>query len=57
MHNEDPKKDKYFSSRTKQWLRFLQFTYPEAVLLFNDIKRFKLKEDVLNMLKIHANSI
>lgn len=57
MHNEDPKKEKYFSSRTKQWLRFLLLTYPEADLLFNDIKRLKLKDDVLNMLKKHANII
>lgn len=57
MHNEEPKKEKYFSSRTKQWLRFLLLTYPEASDLFNDIKRLKLKDDVLNMLKQHANII
>jgi len=57
MHNEDPKKEKYFSSRTKQWLRFLQLTYPEASDLFDDIKRLKLKDDVLNMLKKHADII
>jgi tRNA-dihydrouridine synthase C len=57
MHNEEPKKEKYFSSRTKQWLRFLLLTYPQASDLFNDIKRLKLKDDVLNMLKQHAKII
>ncbi|PAJ73222.1 tRNA dihydrouridine(16) synthase DusC [Pseudoalteromonas sp. NBT06-2] len=57
MHNEKPKKEKYFSARTKQWLRFLQLTYPEASKLFEDIKRLKLKDDVLNMLKKHVNII
>jgi len=54
MHNEEASKDKYFSSRTKQWLRYLLLTYPQAQLLFDDIKRLKHKDDVLNMLKKHA---
>ncbi|MFQ3194002.1 MAG: tRNA-dihydrouridine synthase C [Colwellia sp.] len=40
----------YFSSRLKQWLRYLRLQYPEAQQLFNDIKTLKNKEEILNLL-------
>jgi tRNA-dihydrouridine synthase C len=47
----------YFSSRLKQWLRYLKLQYPEAQQLFNDIKTLKNKEEILNLLdKSSVNS-
>lgn len=37
----------YFSSRLKQWLRYLQRQYPEAAHLFQQIKTLKNKEEIL----------
>lgn len=37
----------YFSSRLKQWLRYLRLQYPEAEKLFNMIKRMKNRDDIL----------
>jgi tRNA-dihydrouridine synthase C len=41
----------YFSSRLKQWLRYLKLQYPQADLLFQQIKTMKSKEDILNIVK------
>ena len=41
----------YFSSRLKQWLRYLKLQYPQAQQLFNDIKLLKNKEQILNILE------
>jgi len=43
-------KSYYFSSRLKQWLRYLRLQYPEAEQLFNDIKVLKNKEEILRLL-------
>jgi len=43
-------KSYYFSSRLKQWLRYLRLQYPEAEQLFNDIKILKNKEEILGLL-------
>ena len=40
----------YFSSRLKQWLRYLKIQYPQAQQLFNDIKVLKDKEQILTLL-------
>lgn len=37
----------YFSSRLKQWLRYLRLQYSEAETLFNTIKRMKNRDDIL----------
>ncbi len=37
----------YFSSRLKQWIRYLKLQYPQAEQLFNDIKLLKNKDDIL----------
>jgi len=40
-------KSYYFSSRMKQWLRYLKRQYPQAEALFFAIKTMKSKEDIL----------
>ncbi|WP_440873880.1 tRNA-dihydrouridine synthase [Thalassotalea sp. PLHSN55] len=37
----------YFSSRLKQWLRYLRLQFPEAEQLFQDIKLMKNKDEIL----------
>lgn len=37
----------YFSSRIKQWLRYLKLQYPQADTLFNQIKLMKNKDDII----------
>jgi tRNA-dihydrouridine synthase C len=41
----------YFSSRLKQWLRYLKLQYPQAEQLFNEVKLLKSKEEILMLLK------
>tara|TARA_R110000737_G_scaffold77432_5_gene108607 strand:+ start:2991 stop:3950 length:960 start_codon:yes stop_codon:yes gene_type:complete len=43
----------YFSSRLKQWLRYLKLQYPEADRLFNAIKPLKNKDEILH----HIDSV
>lgn len=45
-------KSYYFSSRLKQWLRYLKLQYPQADALFNAIKRLKNKDEILQQLTI-----
>ena len=40
----------YFSSRLKQWLRYLKLQYPEADTLFNAIKLLKNKDEILRQI-------
>ena len=40
----------YFSSRLKQWLRYLKLQYPQANLLFEKIKPLKNKHDIMSIL-------
>ena len=40
----------YFSSRLKQWLRYLKLCYPQADALFNAIKLLKNKDDILDQI-------
>ena len=41
----------YFSSRLKQWLKYLKINYPEANLLFDEIKKLKDKKLILQLIK------
>lgn len=49
-------KSYYFSSRLKQWLRYLKLQYPQADTLFNAIKLLKNKDDILHQIDIVANT-
>jgi tRNA-dihydrouridine synthase C len=40
----------YFSSRLKQWLRYLKLHFQEAEILFNDIKTLKSKNEILSFI-------
>ena len=40
----------YFSSRLKQWLRYLKLQYPQAEELFNAIKLLKNKDEILQQI-------
>ena len=42
----------YFSSRLKQWLRYLKLQYPQAEQLFNAIKLLKNKDDILQQIDL-----
>ncbi|MBE0363481.1 tRNA-dihydrouridine synthase C [Pseudoalteromonas ulvae UL12] len=55
MHSCGDKNSQYFASRTKQWLAYLKLNYPEAVTLFEDIKRLHENAAVLEIVKGHAN--
>jgi len=56
IHQDPAKDEKYFASRTKQWLGYLKRQYPEAIELFDEIRRLKSKEDVANVLKKYAKA-
>lgn len=45
----------YFSSRLKQWLRYLKLQYPQANLLFNAIKLLKNKDEILHQIDLIAD--
>jgi tRNA-dihydrouridine synthase C len=45
-------KSYYFSSRLKQWLRYLKLQYPQADTLFNAIKRLKNKDEILHQIAL-----
>lgn len=40
----------YFSSRLKQWLKYLKLQYVQAEQLFSDIKRLKNRDDILTFI-------
>lgn len=41
----------YFSSRLKQWLKYLKLQYPEATLLFDKIKTLSDKETIIEQIQ------
>lgn len=47
-------KSYYFSSRLKQWLRYLRLQYPQAEQLFNAIKLLKNKDEILNKIDLYT---
>ena len=46
----------YFSSRLKQWLRYLKLQYPQANTLFNAIKCLKNKDEILHQIDLVTNT-
>lgn len=46
----------YFSSRLKQWLRYLKLQYPQADRLFNAIKLLKNKDEILQKIALSAQA-
>ena len=44
-------KSYYFSSRVKQWLRYLKLMFLEADTLFNEIKLMKNKQDIVDTIE------
>ncbi|WP_105168641.1 tRNA-dihydrouridine synthase [Pseudoalteromonas sp. T1lg23B] len=54
MHQDPNVSEKYFSARTKQWLGYLKRQYPEAHILFEEIKTLKHKDDVVLVLEKYA---
>lgn len=51
MYQEEGNNPSYFSSRTKQWLAYLKLAYPEAQLLFDQIRKLHATNDVLSVIK------
>jgi tRNA-dihydrouridine synthase C len=41
----------YFSSRLKQWLKYLKLEFSEASLLFDEIKKLKDKHQIMNIIE------
>ena len=41
----------YYSSRLKQWLRYLKLQYPGAQQLFDEIKTMKNKQDIIDIVQ------
>jgi len=46
-----PVHENYYQSRIKQWFRYLKTTYPEAVLLFPQLRKLKKLDDIVDLLK------
>ena len=43
-------KGKYYPNRIKQWCGYLKRQYPEAEILFNDIRRLTNSQDIVDVL-------
>lgn len=43
-------KGRYYPNRIKQWCGYLRKQYPEAALLFNDIRRLTGAQDIVDVL-------
>jgi len=54
MHQDPSLSEKYFSSRTKQWLGYLKLQYPQANDLFDEIRKLKNKDEVVAVLEKYA---
>ena len=50
-------KGKYYPNRLKQWCGYLKRQYPEAELLFNDIRRLTQSQDIVRVLSEHAGIV
>lgn len=46
----------YYSSRLKQWYRYLKLQFDEADALFNEIKTLQEKDDVLSVIEAHLTT-
>ena len=49
-------KGRYYPNRIKQWCGYLKRQYPEAELLFNDIRRLTNSQDIVEVLARQADS-
>ncbi|BCE00843.1 tRNA-dihydrouridine synthase [Marinicellulosiphila megalodicopiae] len=47
----------YYPNRLKQWLTFLKLAYPEAQILFDQIKREKSRESITNFVRENLEKI
>jgi len=47
-------KGKYYPNRIKQWCGYLKRQYPEAEVLFNDIRRLSKSQDIVDVLARQA---
>jgi len=47
----------YFSSRLKQWLRYLSRNYPSAKILFDAVKRLKDKNEIIEQISFHSRNV
>ncbi|MBQ4833254.1 tRNA-dihydrouridine synthase [Pseudoalteromonas sp. MMG010] len=56
IHKEASKDNLYFASRTKQWLSYLKRQYPQAITLFDEIRRLKDKNEVADVLNKYAKA-
>ncbi|MEO2280853.1 tRNA-dihydrouridine synthase [Pseudoalteromonas pernae] len=54
MHDDELMSKRYFANRTKQWLGYLKRNYEQAHNLFDDIRTLHDKDEVLAVLKRHA---
>jgi tRNA-dihydrouridine synthase C len=43
-------KGRYYPNRIKQWCGYLKRQYPEADILFNDIRRLTNSQDIVDVL-------
>jgi len=50
-YDRDDKQRGYMPSRLKQWLGYLKRQYPEALILFEKIKRHRRLEDILPLIQ------
>ena len=57
MHCDGGNSERYFASRTKQWLGYLKLQYTEANLFFEEIKRLKSSQEVLDKILQASNKV
>lgn len=50
-HAENSNSHYYYSSRLKQWLRYLRLQYPQAAELFDEIKRMSCKNAIIQCIE------
>lgn len=48
-------KGRYYPNRVKQWCGYLKRQYPEAVLLFDEIRRLSCSQEIVRVLRRHAS--
>ncbi len=50
-NNEESESKYYYSSRLKQWLKYLKLQYPQANQLFTEIKTLSCKNQIMKQIK------
>ncbi len=48
-------KGRYYPNRIKQWCGYLKRQYPEAEVLFNEIRRLSWSQDIVKVLERHSD--